>query len=148
VKEIELSNGQIALVDDCDYEYLSQWRWYIAGKGYAMRIERKVTIYMHRVVAGTLVGMNTDHINRNKLDNRRSNLRVCTGSQNNANMAVRKNNTSGKKGVYWHKKAHKWLAQIWYNKNIVYLGIYDSIDDAYHAYCKKAEELYGEFANI
>lgn len=88
-----------------------------------------------------------DHINHNGLDNRKSNLRICTNQQNICNCNIPKNNKSGHKGVYWAKDKHKWTAQITINNKTKYLGRYDNIEDAIEARKKAAKEYYGEFAN-
>lgn len=103
---------------------------------------------MHLSVMGHPYGMKTDHVNRNTLDNRRSNLRVCTHSQNLANSVRAINNRSGKKGVCWKKENNKWCVQIGYHGVRTHVGYYDSIEDAAMAYDNKAKELFGEFAYI
>src|SRR3990167_7351351 len=97
--------GKFAMVDDEDYKYLSQWGWHLhisKFTNYARRVESNPkgskNLYMHRVIMQTPKGMVTDHINRNGLDNRRKNLRVCTQAQNMANARMRKDNTSGATG--------------------------------------------------
>lgn len=87
-----------------------------------------------------------DHINRVRNDNRWSNLRECTQSQNSANTGVRVDNTSGYKGVVWLKKRYKWKAQIMVKQKQIYLGQYNDIKDAAIAYNIKAKELLGKFA--
>ena len=75
-------------------------------------------------------------------------LREATRSENKCNSFMYKNNTSGYKGVYWQKSAQKWHARIWSNNKLEYLGLFDSPEEAYAAYCKAAEELHGEFAKL
>jgi len=89
-----------------------------------------------------------DHINGIKDDNRIENLRESTRSENGMNRSKQINNTSGYKGVTWNKAAQKWHTQIMINNKQKYLGYFDSPEEAYAAYCKAAEELHGEFANI
>jgi hypothetical protein len=151
MKEIELTNGKVAIVDDEDYEWLSQWKWLCTHKGYAARCVRikngnPITVYMHREIIGPPDGMFTDHINHDKLDNRRENLRVCTMSQNNANIPKRKNNSSGRKGVYWREDAKKWIAQISPGGTRINLGYFSDINDASCAYKNAAEKYFGDFA--
>ena len=87
-----------------------------------------------------------DHIDMNRSNNRWINLRKATKSQNYANQKKYFNNTSGHKGVFWHKKNKKWLACLRYNKKLIYLGCYDNIDDAAKAYENAAFKYFGEFA--
>src|SRR2546430_16319669 len=98
-RKIKLTRGKYALVDLVDYEWLSQWKWYCSARGYAARRlypENKV-VYMHRVIIPE--GEEVDHINHDKLDNRKSNLRPCTHKQNLRSRGLNKNNKSGYKGV-------------------------------------------------
>jgi hypothetical protein len=87
-----------------------------------------------------------DHINHIKDDNRWTNLREATNSQNNSNRVKQKNNKSGYKGVIWKKKNKKWQATITYMNKIIYLGLYTTPEEASEAYKKKAIELFGEFS--
>ena len=117
MKKIKLSKGKVALVDNEDYIWLNQWKWHFMAGGYAMRHLRisedknSKLIYMHRQILNTPKGLESDHINRNKLDNRKENLRVATRSQNNMNRKKRINCTSKYKGVSWHKQRKKWQAR-------------------------------------
>ena len=122
--EIPLTKGKFALVDKKDFAYLNQWKWRYHKNGYAVRTSRKGLIRMHRVVNKTPLGFFTDHINHNKLDNRRKNLRTVTKSQNQMNVGLQANNTSGYKGVYWHKQSKKWQAKIEVNQKQINLGCY------------------------
>ena len=151
VKEIPLTKGQVALVDDEDFEWLSQHVWIVKrsdrGYLYARTSTTKGGIYMHRLLLNAPEGMQVDHINHNGLDNRRQNMRLCTNSQNSYNsLAHRKPKTSHFKGVCWHKSTQKWLAQIGIDWKRLHLGIFDSEEDAAKAYDAKAIELFGEFA--
>ena len=87
-----------------------------------------------------------DHINHIKDDNRWTNLRDATNSQNQANRLKLKNNTSGYKGVCWHIARKKWIAQIMYMNKLIHLGYYTTPEEAHEAYKKKSIEIYGEFA--
>src|SRR3990167_9749261 len=103
MKIIRLNKGQSAIVDDDVFDYLNQWKWYFNNQGYAVRRpyikgsgrknQKCMTIHMHRLVNNTPNGMQTDHINRNKLDNRRENLRNVTDQQNKFNLPTRVDNT-------------------------------------------------------
>jgi len=157
MKEIPLTQGKFALVDDVDYEWLNQWKWY-AHKGgntfYALRKayhnDLRVTIRMHREILGLGRGdpREGDHCNHNGLHNWQDNLRICTRSQNQHNGSPRKNCSSSFKGVNWHKDTHKWQVQITNNGKQKYLGCFTSEVEAAKAYDRKAMELFGEFAHI
>lgn len=145
MKRLVLSQGKVALVDDSDFEWLNQWKWSYRAK-YASRRQsgpRKphITIYMHRVINNTPHGFDTDHINRDRLDNRRINLRTATRSENNLNKGRRVDNLSGYTGVTWRKDARKWIAQLNINRKHIYLGRYESLEDALNAR-KSAERKY------
>ena len=149
MKEIGLTQGKVALVDDEDYEWLKQYKWCCAsGKGlvYATRQSRGKSVFMHRIILNTPQGMHTDHINHDGLDNRRCNLRICTNSQNQANGNIRKDNTTGRKGTTWDKNKRKYLARIKFHGRYAHIGYFDKIEDAANAYNAKAKELFGEFA--
>jgi len=145
MKEIQLTKGKVVVVDDDDYEWLNRWKWHYNGR-YAVRWEGKKNIYMHREIMKTPGGMETDHINRDSLNNCRSNLRICTHAENIQNRNKQSNNTSGYNGVYWHKKAKKWVAGIRINQVRIYLGVYSIKEDAAKTYDQAARKLFGEFA--
>ena len=156
MKEIPLTQGKVALVEDRDYGYLMSWKWMASrqknGDFYAKRrkagkrCDKHVSIYMHRVIVNTAEGMTTDHRNSNTLDNRRSNLRLCNKSENAHNCGVRSDNSSGHRGICWHKKARKWQVRLKSHGVDKYLGLYKDLDKAIIAR-KTAEEKYvGEFA--
>jgi hypothetical protein len=90
-------------------------------------------------------GLQVDHVNGDKLDNRKDNLRICNGTQNQGNMKIPKHNTSGIKGVSWHKATKKWVANIRINKKPKYLGSFSSKLDAKEIYTKFAKQYFGEF---
>lgn len=150
MKYIQLNKKQQTIVDDKDYEYLNQWKWYVDTKGYARHTHylgkrdgkyQQIAWKMHRLVNNTPVGMETDHINRNKLDNRRMNLRSVTNTQNQMNRNLQKNNTSGYKGVKWSESSNKWVSQISVNRKRIYLGSYADIEAAWLAR-KLGERIY------
>jgi len=146
MKEIVLSQGKVAVVDDADFEWLNQWKWYFCGQ-YARRSigKNKPRIFMHRVILNTPDGLETDHINNNKLDNRRDNLRICTHYENVRNSPVRCSNTSGYKGV--SKSGNKWMATIEVFGKPLYLGTFNTAEEAARAYDDGAKKHFGEFAN-
>ena len=158
MKQIPLNTktfkGHYTLVDDEDYEWLSQWRWSTTSNGYVRRAGLKCEgsfwrrhIRMHRQIMGVMsVKTHVDHINHNPLDNRRCNLRVCTAAQNQANEKLSVNSVSGYKGVCWHRVAGKWRATIHVNKKSIHLGLFVNKTDAVCAYNKAAKKHFGVFA--
>lgn len=151
MKEIPLTQGKVAIIDDADYEAVSKYIWYAdirtkkrAENCYARTGRNSHTIMMHRLITGAPKGMDVDHINRNGLDNRRSNLRVCSRSNNNANTGPQRNNKFGYKGV-WAKK-NKYRSCIHANNKTIHLGYFDTPEEAARAYDAKAKEIFGEFA--
>ena len=148
MREIPLTQGKFAIVDDDDYEYLMQWKWYF-DRGYARRgvcKNGKLTFFlMHRVVAKTAKGLCTDHKNRNKLDNRKDNLRICNYSENAQNMMTKHGN-SRFKGVHFHRKDMVWQSYIKHNGKQVHLGSFDCEIEAAKAYNSAAQEFFGEFS--
>jgi len=139
MKRIELTQEKYTLVDDDNFEYLNQWKWYF-NVGYAVRGYPK-RILMHRVILNTPDNMLSDHINRDKLDNRRSNLRIVNQSLNNFNTKVRVDNKSGVKGIYWSKLHNKWRVTISKENRRFSFGLYKKLEDAILAR-KQVEEQY------
>ena len=142
-----------AIIDDEDFELVNKYTWSIGTYGYARRniyiSKGKTTaISMHRLIMNAQKGQMVDHINGDKLDNRKSNLRFCNKAKNAMNCKVHKHNTSGYKGVAWHKQAKKWRAYIVLNDKQKSLGVFNSKEEAALAYNKAAIELFGEFAKV
>jgi hypothetical protein len=135
-----------ALVDDADFEWLSQRRWHLSTEGYVERHESGRLIYMHRLILGLEHGdpRKGDHENRNRLDNRRSNLRIAERGDldNNQNVGVRADNTAGCRGVSWDKQRRKWKAQVQVTGEIHFLGRFETSAEA-DAACKafRAERM-------
>jgi len=168
-KKIPLTKGKYTIVDDNDFSYLNKFKWCHvvlgnhSGQGYAIRrakisdikskkAKRNNFVFMHRTVLErdgiNLSSKGTDHINRNTLDNRRINLRPATKSENAINRGKQINNTSGFKGVCWHKACRKWMAAITVNQRQINLGIFKNKIDAAYTYNKAAIKYFGEFAFI
>lgn len=123
--------GLFALVDDDDYDRLIKHSWCLdVGGGYAMTRHKTKAVRMHRMVKEAPKGMYIDHINRDKLDNRKSNLRVVTNSQNMLNAGMFSNNTSGYKGVTYHTRDKRWVAQVKLNYKNIILGRFKYKADA------------------
>lgn len=147
MKTIPLTQGKSAVVDDEDYDFLMQWKWRYQ-KGYAVRDIRKKQLYMHRVILNTPLGFDTDHINLNRLDNRKSNLRIATRFENNCNRKLRSDNDSGFKGVCWAVNRAKWRAYIFHKGKHFHLGYFENVKDAANAYNEAAKSRFGEFARL
>lgn len=152
MKKIKLTQGKYALVDKSDYDLLMHWTWSYAKVGYAAAWDKvtKKIIYMHRLLNRTPKGLSTDHVNGNKLDNRRSNLRTCTQSQNTANRGLLKNNTSGAKGVHKRKDRNKspWMAYIDIENGRKYLGNFPTKREAIKAHEEAFNNYFLEFARV
>jgi hypothetical protein len=165
--EITLTKGKTTIIDDIDDD-LVEFNWYAhmhhirkheptPGTFYAERAEPKnngksCRIRMHRVILERTLGRSlekgesVDHINNNSLDNRRSNLRLCTVSENAKNQRKQLKRSSIYKGVCWNKHALKWQAQIKIDGNSRNLGIYRSEIRAAEAYDRAARRYFGNFA--
>jgi len=139
-----------SIVDDDDYVWARTLAWSLDSKGYAKHLfipEMKMR-KLHRMIMNAPDGVQVDHINGDKLDNRKSNLRLCSNAQNQRNRPIQKNNTSGYKGVVWMSDRNKWRAQVFLDGKNHIVGCFDSPRDAAIAYNQKALELHGEFAKL
>ena len=154
MKYISLTRKKFAIVDDEDFNYLNQWKWYCNNWGYAIRgiwnpvKKNNDFIFMHNIILPTKIGFENDHINGNKLDNRKENLRYVTSSQNKMNTKIYKNNTSGFKGVYWHKDKEKWMALIHCDRKKTFIGYFKIKNQAIKARFQKEKELFGDFSRL
>jgi hypothetical protein len=159
-RRISLTQGQFAIVWASDYKWLMQWKWSARfakryGHYYALRNAtnnegKRHVLSMHRAIIGVGIGDGgeVDHKNHKTLDNRRSNLRYVERNQNQWNANMRKDNTSGYKGVSWHETNGKWRVQICIFGKSMHIGYFYNIKDAHKAYCDAAEFYFGEFAKV
>ena len=129
------------LFDLEDYEKIKDVYWIENNSGYLFGKIDGLSISLHRFITDCPSNRVVDHINHNKLDNRKSNLRICTSAENNHNLKKSKRNSSGTAGVYWHSKARKWAASIGVNYKTIYLGTFKNKQDAINAR-RNAEEKY------
>lgn len=158
VRSIQLTRGHVAQVDDEDFERINQHKWYAdfdkhTQSFYARRRTLKTegrgrrSVRMHREVMRAPEGQEVDHVNHDTLDNQKSNLRLCSTRQNQGNVRLPSDNTSGFKGVYWYKRARKWVAHIGVSGRRVTIGAYSTPADAAKAYDAAAISHFGEFAH-
>lgn len=149
---IPLTGGKFAIVDECDFEWLNRTAWHVSNSGYVIRrlmvVGRNSTAFMHREVCSAPAGVEVDHVNGNKLDNRSANLRLATRSENMRNTGPQSNNTSGFKGVSFQKDSGMWSAKIGLHGVRHHLGLFRSAELAHAAYCEAAKRLHGEFACV
>lgn len=158
MKEIYLSQlGKnkgmyVALVDDDDYAYINSFKWCIMKAGKTIYAKRSIRIngkkkgfLMHWAIMSK---KGIDHIDHNGLNNQKSNLRICTQSENNMNRSKQENTSSPYKGVSFHKSHKKWRANIKINGKQIHIGYFNTEKDAAKAYDLKAIELFCEFANL
>lgn len=160
-REIGLTQGQVATVDDADYDWLvgvGEWlvlfnkrfsdsnRFRAARNEYRKGVGRR-TLLMHRFIMGVQDNRQAqvDHINGNTLDNRRCNLRVVSSSQNRMNVGIYGNNKSGRRGVSWSKTQGKWRTLITVYKKRIHLGYYDSLDEASTVHEAARVKYFGEY---
>ena len=161
MKTIKLTQGQETVVDD---DFVVEHRYY-AYRDYSIKsrvvyyAERKVTVdgkKKHQGLAHDVLGIKqwelngkqVDHINGNRLDNRRENLRIVTNQQNQMNKQSRVNTSSIYKGVAWYKPTKKWCSRIGINGILYHLGLYDTQEQAAFMYNKIAHEFFGEYAQL
>ena len=154
MKLIPLTRGYSAIVDDADYEWLSRWNWYADVRPHTVYVARNARkrsggkkVRMQRQILGAKPKELTDHINGNGLDNRRSNLRVCSHVQSVRNRRLPKNNTSGYLGVSFDKRSGRWRATIIIESSkYLALGTFCDPLEAARTYDKAAIRYHGEFA--
>ena len=137
-------NGAEMMFDVSDLELVSAYPWHIDSLGYPRAWTGDEETRLHRLLIPCVPdGLVVDHINRNKMDNRRANLRVVTQKENNQNITVHKNNTSGVSGVFFDKRAKRWRAQISRDGKTTHVGIFDCFDDAVAARKDAEKKFYG-----
>lgn len=158
MKKIKLNKGKFAIIDDDDYERVSKKIWwcevkknkkaiYACNSLYIKEKQRVTTLRMHRFIMGAKKGVQIDHINGNGLDNRKSNLRFCTNSQNRRNTSVSKKKAgSNFKGVDF--KNGLWRSRITIDKKQIHLGYFKNEIDAAKNYEEAAKKLFGNFYKI
>ena len=150
MRELLLNNGKTTLIDKEDYEFLSQYKWRESSYGYAIRDvfnPHHTTRFLHQDLVQTKEGMQLDHINGDKLDNRRDNLREVTPQQNMMNKPVEKGTVSGYKGVTRSNKGGKtWRARIFVEGERIHLGCFKTKEEAAIAYNVAASKYFGEYA--
>ena len=147
-KQIPLTLGAFATVDDADYDWLMQWRWRLNSKGYAIRSyyenRKEIVLCMHRVILNAQRGQYVDHIDGDRLNNVRANLRIVTPQQNLMHRRRFANNTTGYKGV--SQRDHLWQARIGFDSRVLHLGFYPKPEVAAQVYDAAARLLFGEYA--
>ena len=152
VAYIPLTKGYTAIIDTCDLHIVEgmNWQSFVTFKSdgtirtvYAVLSNGGE--FMHRLIMSASYGVKVDHKDGNGLDCRRSNMRLADSSQNSRNMKTPSHNTSGHKGVYWHKPSSKWRSFINVNNKQISLGYFSKIEDAIAAYADASMKYHGEF---
>ena len=152
MKEIQLTKGKVALVDDEDFEYLNQWKWCASKNGVGFCAVRSIIIDgkrttrpIHQFIMGSAL---INHIDGDELNCQKYNMRKCTKHQNNLNKRPHRNSSSKFKGVFWSKYGNnfRWRVRIMYNRKTHNLGYFEDEIEAAKVYDQKARELFGEFA--
>lgn len=139
------SSGSTFLIDTEDLDKVSKYCWHENDNGYIVSNIENKTIRLHRFILNINDKRIVDHINRNKTDNRKVNLRIATYQQNNMNRGFNRNNTTGAKGVSKSKNG-RYVASIGKSYQNIYIGTYDTLEEARQARVEKEIELFGEFA--
>lgn len=156
MKQIELTKGFFALVDDEDFEYLNSVSWYakcgdqtVYARRDKQKDNKKTKFWMHREILKLKdKSLTVDHIDGNGLNNQKSNLRICTISENSKNMSMHKDNKSGYKGVSFMKTHKLWIAQLTVNYKRVLFSYHKTKEDAAKAYNEAAIKYHGKFAKL
>lgn len=135
----------VVKIDIDDIEKIKKYKWCLSSYGYPISCINGRNISLHRFLLNPNDDRVVDHINGDTLDNRRSNLRICTQQENSMNKKMNSNNTSGVKGVYWCKNANKWRAKIQVDGKEKHLGLFSNLEDAKKARELAEEKYYGEY---
>lgn len=148
IAKITVADGRNFIIDVQDLKDVSEKSWYISAQGYVTTDIKGKSISLHNYLFKPDENQIIDHINRDKLDNRRKNFRKCTKQQNCFNQGLRSTNTSGYKGVVLDKRRNTYYSRITYNGKTYHIGTFrtDQIIEAAKAYNQKAIELFGEYA--
>jgi hypothetical protein len=147
--KVPLKCGAFAVVDAADWPLVKDRLWRISSNGYvvtSVTVPKPTDLLMHRIIMGDVPGVEYDHEDRDKLNNRRKNLRLATRSLNNANRAIKGRAFSGFKGVALVKATGRWKAEITVNNVAQYLGAFRTPEEAARAYNSAAKAAFGEFA--
>jgi hypothetical protein len=156
MKTIELNQNKIVMIDDEDYDFLMQWRWftYTPNKGKSWYVVRHPEIrpgnkiVMHREIMKAPEHLHVDHIDHNGLNNQKINLRLCTNAENSRNKSLHRKCSSTYRGVSWHKGCKRWVAQMMFSYKKIHLGCFKSEIEAAKCYDENAKKHFGEFANL
>ena len=152
MKIIKLTQNKETIIDNEYYQLLNKYKWQYHHTGDVIRGEMRNGKYkilsLHREIMNAVKGEQVDHINHNRLDNRKCNLRICTKQQNSFNRKGNLNSKSKYKGVWWYESLKRWQVYITYNKKHEYLGVYKDIREAAKAYNEAAIKYFGEFAYL
>ncbi len=148
VTEIELCHGETALVDDADAALVENYSWQLSARGYARSTIQGKSVQMHRLIMAARECDEIGHVNGNKLDNRRKNLRFGKHSDHTANQQMHVNNKSGLKGVSWDKTRGKFRVTIRKDYKKIHVGRFDDLEAAARAYNRAALNYFGKFAKL
>lgn len=151
MKKIKLNTGEFTLVDDDDFLIYGNMKWFVNSDGYPKnhsgpRKTRK-SKSLHRLIMKAQKGETVDHINRNKLDNRKCNLRIVPQQKQCFNRSLSKHNKTGYKGVGFNKRLNKYIAQICKDYKTYHLGVFETKEEAAKVYDENAIKLFGEYAS-
>lgn len=153
IAKVFTNKGGIITIDTEDISKIKKYTWWIDAKGYAVThllddAGKRYPLFMHRLIINAVRELEVDHINHRPSDNRKCNLRTCGRSENCANRRKGSNNTSGTKGVSWHRRKKQWQVRIMKDKKMHSLGYYNDLKEAQKARARADTVFFGEFACI